>query len=168
MKIPLIHIKDKQAFIKEGGILRFLGKPIDIAKEFKEEGYKLIHIIDEDALKGLSKNFDIYDALTFFINVQVECAPKRSMINKFLSMRCRVVLPHNADFSGYKERNLLVARLPKDHTEPFKGFHDAIIEEERQIAPLLKAGKRIMVHLSVYQNLSEENRKHIWGIIEGE
>ena len=38
LQAKLFYIKDKQAFTKDHGILRFIGKPIDIAKQWKKEG----------------------------------------------------------------------------------------------------------------------------------
>lgn len=155
MEIPLIYLKDKQAFTKKGGFLRLLGNPVDTAKKIMGKGYKLIHIVDEDALKGLSKNMDVYDALTYFINVQVECAPDEELVKKLLSLRCRVVLPPDTDISGYEEKNLLVAKIPKGYAGKAKNFQDVILEDSSLVEKF--ASKRVMVY--------EKSDKKVWGTI---
>ncbi len=157
MEIPLIYIKDKQAFVKEQGVLRLLGNPVDIAKKIKDKGYKLIHIVDEDALKGMSKNLDIYDKLTYVINVQVECAPDMDLVKKLLSLRCRVVLPPDADVSALQEKNLLVAKIPKGYAGAASGFNDVILEDQSEIERFSALGRRIIVY-----GKAEEK---VWGTI---
>lgn len=162
--IPLIYVKDKQAFIKERGILRLLGKPIDIANNLKEEGYKLIHIVDLDALDGLSTNLDIYDALTYFINVQVECAPKEQLVKKLLSFRCRVVIPpSNLDLSAIKEKNLLVAKFSKETKGNLEDFHDVLIEDadDNSVKKFKKLGKRVLV----FEKDKEKIKEDVWGVV---
>ncbi len=145
MEIPLIYIKDKQAFVKEEGALRLLGNPVDVAKKIKDKGYKLIHIIDEDALKGMSKNLDVYDKLTYIINVQVECAPVMDLVKKLLTLRCRVVLPPDTDVSELQEKNLLVARIPEGYAGSASGFKDVVLEDRSGIGRFSALGKRVMV-----------------------
>ncbi len=161
MKIAQIVVKDKQAFSRAGGVLRFLGSAVDIAKKLKEEGFKLIHIIDEDALSGSSTNLDVYDTLTCFVNVQVECAPKEEMIKKLLSLRCRVVLDPETDVSKYSEKNLLVAKIKADYCGNLDGFHDLVLEgaDEQSIEKFSKLGKRIMVSSEV------KTKQKVWGKI---
>ena len=156
MKIPLIYIKDKQVFTKKQGILKFIGKPIDIAKKLQEDGYKLIHIVDEDALSGFSTNFDVYDSLTYFINIQVECAPKAELVKKLLSVRARVVIsPGKLDLSGIKEKNLMVAKIKGKTDASLQDFHDLILEDEEAIKEYSDSGKRIMLY----------EKGKAWGII---
>ena len=155
MDIPLIYIKDKQAFTKKEGILKLLGNPVDIAKRLKDEGYKLLHIVDLDALRGLSKNLDVYDNLTYFINVQVECAPDEDLVKKLLTLRCRVVLPPDSDISVYEEKNLLVAKIPEGYRGPVSDFPDVILEDQSAIAKF--PAKRVMVY--------EKAEEKVWGTI---
>jgi uncharacterized protein related to proFAR isomerase len=157
LKIVLFHVKDKQAFVKLSGVPRFAGNPVEVGKKLKDEGCKLIHIIDEDALKGMTKNLDVYNALTFFINVQVECAPQEEIVKKLLSLRCRVVLPPDADISDYEEKNLLVAKLPDDYKGDAKGFNDVIVSSEDQAKRMLSLKKRVM--------MLGESKQKLWGTI---
>ncbi len=158
MRIPLIYIKDKQVFSKKEGILRFIGKPVDVAKKIKEQGYKLIHIVDEDALAGTPTNLDVYDSLTYFINVQVECAPDDKLVKQLLTLRCRVVLPPGElDVSGIKEKQLLVAKVPKNCEMPVDDFHDVVLEDAGEIKKFSSMGKRVMVY--------EKTKEKVWGVI---
>lgn len=130
MKIPIIIIKDKQAFSKKDGFLTLLGSPVDVVKGLFQDGYKLVHIIDENALKGFSTNFDVYDKLTFFVNIEVECQPKQDLIKKLISLRSRVVIPPGIiDVSGFEEK-LLVAKISSQCEEPVDNFHDLFLVDE--------------------------------------
>jgi len=168
LRIPVIRIKDKQAF---ADMLSLLGKPVDVAKKMKEEGYKLIHIIDMDALSGMPTNLDIYDNLTYFINVQVECAPNDKIVKKLLSLKCRVVLDPSKLYSSkpglsaIREKNLLVAKVQRDCALPLDDFHDVVIEkaDDDSVARFAALGKRVIVSESDYGKLA--NRKPVWGIL---
>jgi hypothetical protein len=159
LKIPLFHVKDKQAFSKEGSVPRLLGNPVEIAKDLKHDGSKLLHIIDEDAMKGMAKNLDVYGALTYFINVQVECAPQEGIVRKLLSLRCRVVLPPETDISSYEEKNLLVAKLPEGYKGKAEGFTDVIVQNEKDAERMTGLKKRVIL----VGNASKT--KSLWGII---
>jgi len=162
-----MHVRDKQAFSLEAGMMRMIGKPIDVAKRWKEEGCKLIHIVDVDALNGTSTNLDIYDNLTFFINVEVECAP--SIATKLLDLKCRVVLSPSAGpaVEGFREKRLLVAKLPPGHAvdgRELAAFHDVILEEadEGAVEKLLSLGKRIIIY---EKDEGKIRSKGVWGVI---
>ncbi|MBU0527453.1 MAG: hypothetical protein ABH983_04690 [Candidatus Micrarchaeota archaeon] len=161
IKIAQIIVKDKQAFSRTGGVLRFLGSAVDIAKKIKDDGFKLIHIVDEDALSGSSTNLDVYDTLTCFINVQVEGFSKDDMIKKLLSLRCRVVFPPEAVVSKYSEKNLLVAKIKSDYSGSLDGFHDVIIEnaDDFSIQKFSKLGKRIIIYSQL------KTKEKVWGKI---
>ncbi len=161
IKIAQIIVKDKQAFSRTGGVLRFLGSAVDIAKKIKDDGFKLIHIVDEDALSGSSTNLDVYDNLTCFINVQVEGFSKDEMIKKLLSLRCRVVLPPETDVSKYSEKNLLVAKVKAGYSGNLDGFHDVILEnaDEPSIQKFSKLGKRIIIYSEL------KTKQKVWGKI---
>jgi uncharacterized protein related to proFAR isomerase len=163
LRIPLIFIRDKQAFSKASGMLKILGKPLDVAKRLKEEGYRLIHIVDLDALSGLSTNLDIYDGLTYFINVQVECAPREELVKKLLSLKCRVVLNPAFDVSGLKEKKLLVAKIPKDYEGDAEGFHDVVLEDatSENVKKFESLGKRVMV----YEKDEAAVKLKTWGLV---
>ena len=167
LRIPLLLMKDKQAFTRKDGALRLAGKPIDIAKKLKGKGVRLIHIVDTDALKGLSTNLDVYDNLTYVINVQVECAPKQDIVMKLLSLRCRVVLPPSFDTSSLKEKRLLVAKIPEDYDGDAEGFHDVVLEnaDSESVKRFSSLGKRVLVFEPDYHKLDPEAQKVLWGII---
>ena len=162
MRVPLIYIKDKQAFRKEGNILRFIGSPVELAKKFKKEGYRLIHIVDMDALSGSSTNLDMYNSLTYVINVQVECAPDDALVKKLLSLKCRVVLPPSKlDLSEIREKRLLVAKVSKP--ADVGAFHDVVVEDATDdfVGKFAAMGKRVMI----YEKDSKKVKKEVWGII---
>jgi len=168
LRIPLIYIRDKQAFRKEGGRLRMAGKPISIAKKLKDGGAKLIHVVDLDALKGSSTNLDIYDKLTYFINVEVECAPQEELVKSLLTLKCRVVLsPGGLDLSKIREKGLLVAKLQKDFRGSVGDFRDVILEgpDRESLKRFSSLGKRIIVYETDYGKLEAGNRKMVWGVI---
>jgi hypothetical protein len=163
LRIPLIYLKDKQVFRKKSGFLRLIGKPLGIAKELKTAGYELIHIVDQDALSGLTKNLDVYDGLTYVINVQVECPPAESLVCKLLTLKCRVVLPPSFDVSAFHEKRLLVAKIPKDYTGDAEGFHDVILDEasDSEIDRFAALGKRVII----YDKDEKKMNKDVWGVI---
>lgn len=167
MRIPLIYLKDKQAFIKSKGMLRLAGKPLDIAKELKAQGYRLIHIVDADAISGLTKNLDTYDNLTYVINVEVECAPHPDIVMKLLSLKCRIVVPPSMDVSALKEKKLLVAKIAKGCAEEASGFHDVVLEDadDPQVKRFAALGKRVIVYEEGYLKLEAGNQKLVWGVI---
>ncbi|MEW6748237.1 MAG: hypothetical protein AB1295_00835 [Candidatus Micrarchaeota archaeon] len=167
LRIPLFIIKDKQAFTRQSGSLRLAGKPIDIAKELKDRGTKLMHIVDSDALNGMPTNLDVYDNLTFVMNIQVECAPKEAIVKKLLSLKCRVVLPPSFDTSSLKEKKLLVAKIPDGYGGDAAGFHDVLLEkaDDEAVKRFAGLGKRVMAFEDDYAKLETQNRKLVWGII---
>lgn len=169
LRIRTMHVKDKQAFSDAGGTMRFLGKPIDIARRWKDEGCRLIHIVDVDAIKGTPTNLDIYDNLTFFVNVEVECAPQAQMVAKLLSLKCRVVLAPTAESgviaSGMEEKRLLVAIIRKSYKGDADGFHDVILEDadERSVARFHALGRRVIIYQKDEAKI--KSKKLLFGII---
>lgn len=165
LRIPQIFLRDKQAFRKEGGIMKLMGKPLDYAKEQKGSGCKLIHIVDLDAQKGMQNNLDVYNNLTYIINVEVECAPEQGMITRLLNLKCRVVLPPDADIGGMREKKLLVAKVPDGYHGDAGGFHDVILESatEAGVSRFLKLGKRVIIYEKDEGNI--KNKKSLFGII---
>ncbi len=163
MRIPVIYLKDKQAFSRKAGFLRMIGKPLDLARELKSAGYELIHIVDQDAISGLTKNLDVYDGLTYIINVQVECAPDEKLVHKLLTLKCRVVLPPSFVTSALSEKRLLVAKIPKDYAGDAEGFHDVVLEDatESEIRRFVALGKRVII----YDKDEKEVKEEVWGII---
>jgi hypothetical protein len=163
VEIPIIYLRDKQAFRKEGRMLRLAGKPLDMAKKLKKGGCVLIHIVDLDALSGMTKNLDIYDNLTYIINVQVECAPEPALIMKLLSLKCRVVLPPSAPIASMKEKKLLVARIPKGYSGDAGAFHDVVLEDadDAQVKRFAGLGKRVII----FGKDREKVKEKVFGVI---
>jgi hypothetical protein len=164
LEIPLLYIKDKQVFSKTDGVMRLIGKPLDVAKELKKK-YKLIHFVDSEAMAGMSNNLDIYNGLTYFVNIQVECAPKQELVTKLLALKCRVVLDVSAEEKIELKNlntNLLVARIPSGYTGKAEHFRDVILLEydERVAKKFTELGKRIIL----YENENQKKSKP-WGII---
>lgn len=165
LHIPAICIKDKQVF--DSDMLTLIGKPLDVAKKLKAEGHKLIHIVDKDALAGLSTNLDIYDHLTYFINVEVECAPKEQLIMKLLSLKCRVVLEHSVlDLSQIREKKLLVAKISPPYPITLEHFHDVLLvdADEASVRRFSEMGKRVIVYEKDVGNL-KSSLVFVWGVI---
>jgi hypothetical protein len=162
MKVPLLYLRDKQVFTKAGGAMHILGKPLGVAKDMKEQGIKLIHFVDLDGMSGMSNNLDVFDGLTFIINVQVEVAPRENLVRKLLSLKCRVVLPPDAPVDGYRDKNLLVARIPPGYSGDAAGFHDVILEDadEKTAKRFVGLGKRVMIF-----EKDASKVKDAWGII---
>ncbi len=136
---------------------------MDFAKEARKSGCRLIHIVDMDALSGMTKNLDIYDKLTFIINVQVECAPEPALIMKLLSLKCRVVLPPSAPIAAMKEKKLLVARIPEDYPGSAEGFHDVVLDgaSDESIRRFAALGKRVIIFAKDRKNVKEK----VFGVI---
>ncbi len=162
IRIPLIYVKDKQAFVKENGILRLLGNTVKVAQRMKKEGFILIHIIDLDALKGIETNFDVYDKLTYFINIQVECGEHPSFIEKLIDVKARVVipLPSKLDLKRYSTaKKLLVGKIGRDYRGDAEEVHDIIIEEPTEDL-FLRFEKRRLI---VYEDY--KGKRDAWGVI---
>ena len=164
-KIPKFILKDKQAFDSDG--ISLIGEPVAHTKNLFDDGFKLIHICDTGALKGLSTNMDVYDKLTYFVNIQVECAPKEALIRKLLSVKARVVIDqaesNKLDFSAFEEKKLLVMKA-NSKSAVTTDFHDVIIDSQNPAILLEhfeKQGKRIIVYIS------EVNKRKLkcWGQI---
>jgi len=167
LKIPLIYLRDKQAFRKEGGMLRLIGKPLDYAKDLKKRGFLLIHIVDTDALSGMPNNLDVYSNLTYILNVEVECAPELKIVTKLLTLKCRVVLPPSADIASMKEKKLLVAKIPANYKGDAEAFHDVVLEDadDAGVDRFDSLGKRVIVFEKDESKLSGKMKGKIFGII---
>jgi len=168
LKIPIIYVKDKQASRKDQGMLRLIGNPVFLARDMKQKGVKLIHIIDEDAKRGISNNLDIYDKLTFFINIEVECSENEVMVGKLLEKKVRVVLklPAKTDLSKWKgNERLLVGIAPSGYKGNAEGVHDVIIEDANdvKVEKFAALGKRIIVDEADYRRL--KRKKAIFGVL---
>lgn len=90
LKVPTIYLKDKQAFAKSEGVMRLLGPAVECIKNLAKR-YKLFHIVDLDLKKGNAANFDIYDKLTYFTHIQVECENEEAA-DRLVRIMARVVV----------------------------------------------------------------------------
>jgi len=152
LTVPVIHLKDKQAFEKSEGILRLKGNPVGLIKKMKDEGIKLVHIIDQDAINGLKTNLDIYNALTFVLNIEVEGVKDEKMIEKLLSMNARIVfeLPSKFDLKKWKNKiRLLVGKIPENYEGNAEEVYDVIVEKD--IEKFKKLGKRVIIYKKNYK-----------------
>jgi hypothetical protein len=167
LRIPLIYLRDKQAFRKEGGMLRLIGKPLDYAKDLKKAGCMLVHIVDMDALLGMPKNLDVYDNLTYVINVEVECAAVPGIVTKLLSLKCRVVLPPQADVASLREKKLLVAKIPDGYTGDAEGFSDVVLEcaDDGAVKRFIALGKRVIIYEKDEKGLPAATARKLFGVI---
>ncbi len=162
IKIPLIYLKDKQAFAKRNGVMRLLGNPVEIARRLKGEGYILIHIVDLDAKEGMETNFDVYDKLTYFINIEVECGEREHFIERLLGIKSRVVLelPTKIDLKKWEEhKRLLVGKIGKNYTGNAEEVHDLILEEPTERLLSLFGDRRLIVYGSY------KGKEKVWGVI---
>ena len=123
-------IRDKLIFTEEQGSIRQLGKPMDILRRLAEET-KLLHIVDMNALNGNMTNFDVYDHMTYALNIEVECAPREEQVKKLIARGARAVfrLPCALDLSAFgKNRRLLVGKT--NGTDTNDDVFDYYIESE--------------------------------------
>lgn len=168
LKAKLLYLKDKQFFVQEKGILKFFGKPFDCARDLKKEGYGLLHIIDVDAQRGVNTNTDVYDKLTYKINVQVEIDYNEALIAKLLQMNTRIVLilPSKIGLErlGEKKR-LLVGKITPDYEGDAKDVFDIIIENatKESVEKFIKFGKRVIIYK---KDFTKEMKKLVFAVIE--
>ncbi|HID72762.1 TPA: hypothetical protein EYP38_02365 [Candidatus Micrarchaeota archaeon] len=169
LRIPVIYVRGKQAFSKEEGILRLLGKSADVARDFAEQGVKLIHIIDEEA-RDTSPNFDVYDSLTTFMNIEVECRTK-SFAMRLVAIKARAVVRLPAEFSlddFSDDERLMVGLIGSSYSGSVDGVHDLTMEDadDSAVEKFSKTKKRLIVYKKDYEKLKTENKKKIWGVLE--
>lgn len=144
------------------GTLSIIGNPVDVAKKLSEKT-KLIHIIDLDALKGSATNLDIYDKLTFFVNIEVECASDEGLIKKLLAVKSRVVVRLPAELSKFQEqKRLLVGKVSQDYEGDTSAVHDLVIEDAKEGIVKKFPDKRVIV----YRKDLEKTKESVWGVIE--
>ncbi len=147
-------IRDKVAFREENGILRQVGKPMDILRTFAQD-VKFLHIVDLNAKGGNTTNFDLYDHMTYRLNIEVEIAPREELVKRLLSVKARAVLdlPCALDLDKFKESwRLLVGKT--NGAEKDKRVADYYVETDDAglVKKLAKEGKRVFV----FSNKMEE------------
>ena len=169
LKAKIIYLKEKQAFSKDDGMMRLLGRPIDIAKKMKEEGMELLHVIDLDAMAGVETNFDIYNKLTYLMHIEVECGETEKLIEKLLKINARVVveLPtKKLDLKKYKNKErLLVGKIDAGFEGNVEDVYDLIIEDANfdSVKKFSKMKKRILVYRKYCK---KEMEKLIFAVLE--
>ena len=171
LKAKQVYLKEKQFFIKENGIMRFFGKPIETAKKLKELGYDLLNIIDLDAENGSLSNFDVYDKLTYFLHIQVEIGKESALLEKLLKINARVVvnLPTKFDLKKVaKNKSLLVGKIKNDYkgTKDDEDYVQDILIENATLETIKKlsiAGKRILLYK---KDFSKDMEKFVFAVIE--
>ncbi|MEM2963684.1 MAG: hypothetical protein QXN01_04285 [Candidatus Anstonellales archaeon] len=136
-------LKDKQFFCYSQP--RLVGNPLAIAKKMKESGVRLLHIKDLD-IKTM-KNFDIYDKLTYIINIQVEAPCEERIIKKLLGVKARVVvdLPCRI-LQNFKDgKKLLVGKIKNwEDVEGIDFVNDVVVSSEEDIEKAKGLGKRVL------------------------
>ncbi len=145
-------VRDKDAFQEENGILRQTGKPMDVLRNISKD-VKVLHLVDLNAKKGNATNFDLYDRMTYLINIEVEVAPKEELVRKLLAVKARAVLdlPCKLDLKKFIGNEKLLVGKINDETgdERNDSVFDYYVETEdlelvKKIAGDRK--KRILVY----------------------
>ncbi len=159
IRAKLLYLREKQFFVKKGGALAYLGKPNDISKRLKEDGFGLLHIIDLDAIKGQKTNFDVYDTLTYSIHVQAECGANPAFMERLLKINCRVVVHLPADLSALSVmKKSLLGIVPAGYKGSVEDFGDVLLEDATlaSVKKFSKLGKRVFVYEKDYDEKMEK------------
>lgn len=161
----LVVLKQKQFFERKGGVLRLLGPAGEAGKKLAKE-YKVLHIIDMDAGSGKGANFDIYDSLTSFVNIQVECSGNSALAKRIYGLGGRVVIEVGDGIDRKLVKpNLTILKTAEpggEEAEKDLGLvKDVLVlgSTEEKLAMVKKAGKRAFV-------LSEGPGRGVFCIIE--
>jgi len=168
IEVPVIYIKDKQAFIRAKGIMRLLGPAVEAVKKLSDK-YILFHIIDLDLKKGSTANFDIYDKLTYFTHIEVECEDGKAM-GKLAKMNARVALRLPTPLRLENLNKKLLVGIVEDQEADLSFVNDVIIavDDEKKAKEItkkcVKEKKRIMVYEGkIYEELCKI--ADIWAVI---
>lgn len=167
LKVPIIYIKDKQAFANADGIMRLLGPAVETIKKLAEK-YGLFHIIDLDLKNGNWANFDIYDKLTYFTHIQIECEDENA-IERLLKINARVVvhLPTRLPLERWNRR--LLAGIAESASDNISGVNDVIIacDHEKTIAEIMKKCAREKKRVMIPEKKWGKKTK-VWAVILNE
>ncbi|MCK4319962.1 hypothetical protein KAW38_05345 [Candidatus Micrarchaeota archaeon] len=161
IKALRFYLKGKQIFSKGKATYRLVGSPIPLIKKKIKQGFEVFHIKDLDALKGNAANLDIYDHLTQFTHVQVECLEKETLVKKLLGLRVRVVLdlPIKKIYQQEYEK-LIVGKAEPGYKGPLN-CHDVFLDGEdgELVKRIKKENKRLIIN-------KEENKTDAFIVIE--
>ncbi|MGV8176968.1 MAG: hypothetical protein ACP5NX_04155 [Candidatus Bilamarchaeaceae archaeon] len=147
----LLVLKQKQFFETKDGVLRLLGPAGEAGKRLARE-YKVLHIVDMDAKSGKGANFDIYDSLTSFVNIQVECAGNSALAKRLYGLGARVVIEAGDGLDrSVVRQNLTVLKTAEpggEEAEKDLGLvKDVLVlgPTEGKLAAVKRAGKRVFI-----------------------
>ncbi|MEW6528990.1 MAG: hypothetical protein AB1391_03820 [Candidatus Micrarchaeota archaeon] len=154
-------IRDKTAFAEESGVLKQIGKPIDIINSIAKD-IKLIHVVDLNAKLGNTTNFDLYNHMTYKINIEVEMPPKERIIKKLLDMKARVVLdlPCALNLKKFSENIRLLVGLVKKEEREENVFDYYIKTDDVELLKVLtknKTKKRVLLYSNKIGEKEAEN-----------
>lgn len=177
LEVPTIYIKDKQAFAKSEGVMRLLGPAVECMKNLAKK-YKLFHIVDLDLKKGNATNFDIYDKLTYFTHIQVECENEEAA-DRLTKIMVRLVIRLPTKLSLKWNKKLMVGEIDdinnlKELEKQIEKVGDIIISDDiiarsskkannndKIVEILKKTGKRIMIK----NPKKQKDYSDVWAII---
>ena len=144
-----IFVRDKTAFRMEEGVFRQAGKPMDILNKLPAD-VKILHIVDLNAKDGNATNLDLYDHMTYKVNIEVETGGSEELVRKLLLMKARAVLdlPCALDLRKFAESRLLVGKIRDGKVEQGERFFDYYLESDdvKTVKALVKMGKRVFLH----------------------
>ncbi len=141
MKGYRLCLRGKSFYSFFNSSLRKVGPAIEVARSIDAD---LLHIIDKDLEKGVSKNLDIYDALTRMLFIQVEM-PKIRFLDKLYAMDVRVAfIPPNVPENFNPKFSLLKADNEAD-LEKYPGFRDILTSSESVMKKANRMKKRVFL-----------------------
>ena len=139
MKGYRLCLRGKSFYSFFNNSLRKIGPAIDVARNVDAD---LLHIIDSDLDKGVSKNLDIYDALTRILFIQVEM-PKVRFLKELYAMDVRVAfIPPNVPDKFNPKFSLLKTDSLED-LKKYPGFRDILTSSEIVMKKANKMKKRV-------------------------
>ncbi|MBU0585971.1 hypothetical protein KJ780_00510 [Candidatus Micrarchaeota archaeon] len=152
-----IILRDKLVFKEEQGTLRQTGKALDLLQNISNDT-GILHIVDLNAKNGNMTNFDLYDHLTYKVNIEVECAPKEELVKKLFLLGARTVLelPCKLDLQKFNEkRRLLVGKTDGKVDER---VHDYYLESDdlEKVKELSKKGRVLIYSKTIKEKEAED------------
>ncbi len=136
-----IYIRDKVFLEKRGNSYFSLGNPISLAKKLREE-YDGLYIIDLNLKTGKNiVNFDVYDALTSIIFIQIDA--ERNLgeeVKKLYEINARVTF-YDGFESSLVDKKFSAVFVNK--REEYSEFRDVILKDEKLINWFYEKEKRI-------------------------
>lgn len=136
MKIgKYLILRDKQFYTTD---MKLMGNSVEVAKQLAKD-YDLLHIRDMDMDRGVVKNLDVYDKLTYYINVQVEVHREIDELRRLVDFQVRLVaIPGIA-----KRIDLYKAIIISRYEDLIEQIRDVVVTD-RSIIDMIGARHRIM------------------------